>query len=178
LIRQESKKGRQSIEKPKSLFQIPINRTLISHIYFYTRPDCGSPHSHEFGRKSESTFQSCGTPSRRENFQFMTQPTLIEQELSMAEAAWKIGNEGKARVCARRAVALANDAWLENRSDRPFRGDAMAHLSRIQQDLSLPPTVREAAERLSTTVTRKDSAPFTTDPIGDARIIIAYLIGP
>ncbi|MDH5574987.1 MAG: hypothetical protein OEY80_05850, partial [Nitrospirota bacterium] len=79
------------------------------------------------------------------------------------------------RVCARRAVALADDAWLTNRSDQLFRGDALAHLRRIQQDHSLPVFVRDAAERLSTAVTQKDSAPFSTDPIGDARIIIAYL---
>jgi len=108
----------------------------------------------------------------------MTQSALIQQELTAAEAAWKIGNEGKTRVCARRAVAVADETWLAKQSDRPFRGDAMAHLRRIQQDLSLPLSIREAAERLSTTVTRKDSAPFTTDPIGDARIIIAYLTLP
>ncbi len=105
----------------------------------------------------------------------MTQLVLIEQELTEAEEAMKIGNEGKARVCARRAVALADEVWLANQSDQPFRGDALAHLRRIQQDLSLPLSIREAAERLSTASHQKDSAPFTTDPIGDARIIIAYL---
>jgi hypothetical protein len=108
----------------------------------------------------------------------MSQKNLMEQELSMAEEALKVGNEGKARVCARRAVALADDAWLATGSNQPFRGDAMAHLRRIQQDLSLPLSIREAAERLSTSVTRQDSDPFTTDPIGDARIIIAYLTVP
>jgi len=105
----------------------------------------------------------------------MTQALLIEQELAAAEAALKIGNEGKARVCARRAVALADEACLAKQSDQPFHGDALAHLRRIQQDLSMPLLIRQAAKRLSTTLTRKDSAPFTTDPIGDARIIIAYL---
>jgi hypothetical protein len=108
----------------------------------------------------------------------MSQKNLMEQEFSAAEEALKIGNEGKARVCARRAVALADEAWLAKQADQTFRGDALAHLRRIQQDLSLPLSIREAAERLSTTVTRKDSAPFTTDPIGDARIIIAYLTVP
>jgi len=105
----------------------------------------------------------------------MDSTDLIEQELAAAEAAMKIGNDGKARVCARRAVALADESWLAKRSDQTFRGDAMGHLGRIQQDLSMPLPIRQAAERLSTTVTRKDSAPFTTDPIGDARIIISYL---
>lgn len=105
----------------------------------------------------------------------MTQPTLIEQELATAEAALKIGNDGKARVCAQRPVTLAQNVWLAKQSDQTFRGDALAHLRRIQQDLSIPFPIRQPAERLSTTVTRKDSAPFTTDPIGDARIILAYL---
>ncbi|MDR4494196.1 MAG: hypothetical protein R3B74_07200 [Nitrospirales bacterium] len=100
---------------------------------------------------------------------------LIKRELAAAETAWKTGNDGKARVCARRAVAIADEVWLENRSDQTFRGDAMAHLRRIQQDLSLPVSVCEAAERLSTAVTQKDSAPFSTDPIGDAGIIIGHL---
>jgi len=100
---------------------------------------------------------------------------LINQELSVAEEALKIGNEGKARVCARRAVGLADDVWLAKLSEQPFRGDALAHLRRIQQDSSLPSHVREAADRLCTPVTQKNSAPFSTDPIGDARIIIGYL---
>jgi len=105
----------------------------------------------------------------------MGNAALIEQELVTAEVAWKDGNEGKARVCARRAVALATAAWLPRLPDPPWRGDAMAHLRQLQQQPSLPLPIRQAAERLSTTVTRRHAAPFTTDPIGDARVIVAYL---
>ena len=100
---------------------------------------------------------------------------LIEQELAAGEAAWKDANKGKARVCARRDVALAIDAWLARLPVPPWRGDAMEHLRRFQQDATLPDPVRQASERLSTTVTRRHLAPFTTDPIGDARVIIEYL---
>ena len=100
---------------------------------------------------------------------------LIEQELAAAEAAWKDANEGKARVCARRAAALATEAWLAHFPDRRWRGDAMEHLRQIQQDATFPLPVRQAAERLSTAVPRRHTAPFTTDPIGDARLIIAHL---
>lgn len=62
----------------------------------------------------------------------MSNTDLIKNELATAEAAWKDGNDCKARVCARRAVELADEAWLAKRSDHPFRGDAMAHLRRIQ----------------------------------------------
>ena len=45
---------------------------------------------------------------------------LIEQELAEAEEALKIANEGKIRVCARRAVGLADEVWLAKQSNQPF----------------------------------------------------------
>ena|SRR5687767_9010211 len=105
----------------------------------------------------------------------MKRAALIEQELAVAEAAWKDANEGKARVCARRAVALATDWWLDRLPVRRWRGDAMEHLRQIQQDASFPLLIREAAERLSTKVTKRDSAPFSTDPISDAKLIVSHL---
>ena len=105
----------------------------------------------------------------------MTPADLIEQELAAAGAAWKIGHEGKARVCARRAVAVASEQWLMRHSLQTGRMDAMGHLRRMQEDESVPVAIRHAAERLTTTVTRRQSGRFTTDPIGDARMIIDYL---
>ncbi len=101
--------------------------------------------------------------------------SLIEQELAAAEAAWKDANAGKARVCARRAVARATEDWLRRRPTPRWRGDAMEHLRQIQQDASFPLPIRHAAERLSTKVTQRQTAPFTIDPISDARLIIAHL---
>ena len=62
---------------------------------------------------------------------------LIEHELAAAETAWKEGNDGKSRVCARRAVARATEEWSERIYDRRWHGDAMEHLRQIQQDASL-----------------------------------------
>lgn len=105
----------------------------------------------------------------------MMPTTPIEQELAAAEAARQDNNDGKARVCARRAVALATEAWLARLPLPRWRGDAMAHLREIQQDESFPLPIRQAAERLSTPVTRQQTAPFTTDPVADARLIIGHL---
>lgn len=105
----------------------------------------------------------------------MTPAALIQQELTAAEAARNACNEGKARVCARRAVTLATGAWLARSSLPQWRGDAMEHLRQIQQNEAFPLPIRQAAERLSTSVTRRHQAPFTTDPIADARLIIAHL---
>jgi len=106
----------------------------------------------------------------------MAWPISITRELVGAAAAWKSGNAGKARVCARRAVALADEIWLAQRAQTSWRGDVMAHLRRIQQEISFPSSVRQAAERLTTAVTRQQTAPFTIDPLGDAKIIIECLV--
>ncbi len=105
----------------------------------------------------------------------MSPSARINHELSAAEQAWSDGNEGKARVCARRAVALAAQSWLARLAKPLWRGDAMEHLRRIQQQEAFPLSVRQAAERLSTAVTRRHEAPFTGDPISDARLIIDHL---
>lgn len=107
----------------------------------------------------------------------VTPATLVEQELAAAQAAQQDGNDGKARVCARRAVALATDVWLARLPIPLLRGDAMAQLRQIQQNASLPLPIRQAAERLSTPVTRRHTAPFTTDPVADAILIINHLSG-
>jgi len=105
----------------------------------------------------------------------MTPPALIEQELAAAQAAQQSSNDGKARVCARRAVARAAETWGVRPPSTQSHGDAMAHLRQIQQDTSFPVPIRQAAERLSTPITLQHAAPFTTDPVADARLIIAYL---
>ena len=105
----------------------------------------------------------------------ITPAMLIEQELATAQTAQQNGNHGKARVCARRAVARATEAWFARRPLPRWHGDAMALLRQIQQDASFPLSIRQAAERLSTPVTRQLTTPFTTDPVADARLIIAHL---
>lgn len=99
----------------------------------------------------------------------------IQRELAKAEVALRDGNEGMVRVCARRAVGLAVKAWLDRFPRKDWCGDAMGQLRQIQQEESFPPEVRHAAERLITKVTERNTAPFTTDPIADARTITTHL---
>jgi HEPN domain-containing protein len=105
----------------------------------------------------------------------MTRLAQIERELARAQAALREGNDGMVRVCARRAVGLAAEAWLERVPGKNWRGDALNYLGRISADESFPQDIRRAAERLMTKVTQRATAPFSTDPIADARRIIAHL---
>ncbi len=99
----------------------------------------------------------------------------IEQELAKATEGLKAGNDGLARVCARRAVALAAQHRLEQQNLPDWQGDAMHQLRQIQEETTFPLSVREAAQRLLTKVTEQGQLPMTTDPITDARIIIDHL---
>lgn len=99
----------------------------------------------------------------------------IKQELVKATEGLQNGNDGMARVCARRAVAFASQRWAEEHHLPAWQGDAMQQLRQIQQDTQFPIPVREAAQRLLTKVTEQAQLPMTTDPIADAHIILDHL---
>ncbi|MDT3779274.1 hypothetical protein PJI16_17045 [Nitrospira sp. MA-1] len=105
----------------------------------------------------------------------MNRSEQIEYELTKAAMGLQDGNDGLARVCARRAVALASQHWAEERNLPTWKGDAMHHLRQIQGEKTLPVSVRAAAQRLLTKVTEQTQLPMTTDPITDARIILDHL---
>ncbi len=105
----------------------------------------------------------------------MNWQTQIEQELAKASAGLKNGNQGLARVCARRAVALGLEGWIEQRNEEQWPIDAMNRLKKVQREQHFPISVRKAAQRLLTTVTQQVHTPMTIDPIGDARLILTYL---
>lgn len=96
-------------------------------------------------------------------------PAAVEAELSNARTALDLGNDGKARVCARRAAGAVLAAFYGTAGQGP---DAMGLLVRASDDRTLPDNVRAAAFRLTTRVGERDVRPFSTDPVGDARTIV------
>ena len=105
----------------------------------------------------------------------MNRSEQIEQELIKAANGLRTGNDGLARVCARRAVALASQQWAAQQKLANWRGDSMHHLQQIQAEPTFPLPVRAAAQRLLTKVTEQTQLPMTTDPITDARLILDHL---
>jgi hypothetical protein len=105
----------------------------------------------------------------------MSRQDAIEQELAKALEGCQGGNDGLARVCARRAVALAALHWAEARHLPGWQGDAMHQLRQIEGETTFPMPVRNAAQRLLTKVTEQAQLPMTRDPITDARIILDHL---
>lgn len=99
----------------------------------------------------------------------------IEQELAKATKGLHEGNDGLARVCARRAIAIGLQHLAKRRGIPEQPGDAMQGLRSIQAEEVFPLAIREAAQRLVTPVTQRDRAPLSTDPISDARLILEHL---
>ena len=99
----------------------------------------------------------------------------IEQELATAREAQSAGNNGKARVCARRAAGVAITWYLTRFTDKKWEQDALRQLLRLRDDDTFPQEVRQAAQRLATKISDQFRYPFSTDPLRDAQIIISYI---
>lgn len=104
----------------------------------------------------------------------LTDRAAAEAELERAWAARRAGNEGRARVCARRAAGWALRAWYQRQAGPAWGGDALAQLKRVQQDAAVPAPVRAMAGRLTTVVDHRHQLPFPEDPLADARDILDF----
>lgn len=105
----------------------------------------------------------------------MELPAEIEAELSQARDAEKEGNEGKARVCARRAVGKA--FALSHYPSRPALSLSTTQILKIiSADEKLSEPTREAARRLAASVAENGGASVSARPVQDALLIITGLI--
>ncbi len=102
----------------------------------------------------------------------MVLPEDVQSELSSAQEASNEGNEGKARVCARRAVGNAfrkSKYWTEGTSPKSVN----EILKLISSSDNIPARTRTAARRLSAGVLEED---ISRRPIEDALLIIEELL--
>lgn len=99
----------------------------------------------------------------------------IETELNHAAEALEAGNDGKARVCARRATGVALRAWFQamGRATGPLSAQLLLKLA--SEDYSLPEEVRKTAGRLAAQVTDPNPGRRSADPVGEAKAIIAAI---
>jgi HEPN domain-containing protein len=93
----------------------------------------------------------------------------ITAELDKAENARARGNEGQARVCARRAAGLAARAFLARRGDPVHTPSAYDVLRLIAEDTRIPAALRESAQRLTLRVDEDFKLPDHVDLIIEAR---------
>jgi len=99
----------------------------------------------------------------------------IAAELEKAERARLAGNEGRARVCARRAAGIIARDFLARHKLRPRNTSAYAALQTLAEFPDLAPDLREAASRLTTRVNEAFTLPANVDLIADAHKLIGGL---
>ncbi len=102
----------------------------------------------------------------------------IGAEMRAAEAARSAGNEGRARVCARRAAGLAAGRYLMRNGMGAHGSSAYDRLRRLQRAAGLADDLRRAAGRLTVRVGESHHLPHADDPLEDARRLIAGLLEP
>ena len=100
----------------------------------------------------------------------------IEKELRAAREAAVERNEGKVRVCSRRAAGAAIAGYLAHHPGNDWGSDALRQLQHLSDEASFPKEIRDAAARLTTRITDKFQYPFSTDPVADARLIADHFI--
>ena len=93
----------------------------------------------------------------------------IEAEFEKAEQARARGNEGQARVCARRAAGIAIREYLTRRGIRPPSPSAYDLLNLLKEDSGLSPDLKLIADHLTLRVTEEFKLPVDADLVAEAR---------
>jgi len=102
--------------------------------------------------------------------------TQFESELQHAESARASGNEGKARVCARRAAGAVVAEYLRRQGIKLERASTYTHLKYLIDLQDISPDLRKTAEHFLLQVTPERSLPIHADLIGEARWLAVYLL--
>lgn len=100
----------------------------------------------------------------------------IVSELQKAELARARGNEGQARVCARRAAGIAAREYLTRKGMRPSSPSAMDLLDLLKEDPLLSPDLKLIADHLTLRVTEEFKLPVDADLIAEARTLCDALL--
>lgn len=104
--------------------------------------------------------------------------TQIKAEFEKAAEARGRGNEGQARVCARRAAGIAVREYLVRQGIRPPSVSAYDLLNLIKEEPSLAsrPDLRQIADHLTLRVTEEFKLPVNADLVAEAQTFCDELL--
>ncbi len=94
----------------------------------------------------------------------------------MAQKAREENNEGKARVCARRAAGLVAKEYLKQRGVATPGMTAYERVKLLQHWPGLPQGVSERVAHLTTRVNENYQLPIEADLVADARWLAKALL--
>lgn len=96
-------------------------------------------------------------------------------ELTRAQQARRDGNEGRARVCARRAAGMAAKEFLHKRGITIKTSNIMDSLHSLQVFPGLAPGLQTAISHMLLPVNKDFRLPVDVDLIADAEVLILGL---
>jgi predicted DNA-binding protein (UPF0278 family) len=102
--------------------------------------------------------------------------TAFEEEMTRGQQARAAGNEGQARVCARRAAGIALRTYWQRQGETRLPPSAYALLNRFLERDDLPPEIRRAAVLLTMRVNEAFRLPVEADLLAEARRLAAWLL--
>ena len=102
--------------------------------------------------------------------------TNLEKEFQMAENARARGNEGQARVCARRAAGVAIRQYFVRRGIRPASASAYDLLNTLMEMDDLPADVHQSAGYLTLRVDEAFKLPEGVDLVKEAKSLCERLL--
>lgn len=100
----------------------------------------------------------------------------IEKEFELARRARERGNEGQARVCARRAAGMAVRDYLTRSEIPPRSASAYDLLNLLKDDPLLSPELKLIADHLTLRVTEEFKLPVEADLVAEARKLCDELL--
>jgi HEPN domain-containing protein len=100
----------------------------------------------------------------------------MELEFERAAEARARGNEGQARVCARRAAGIAIREYYTRRGQPVGTPSAYDLLGQIASEPQVSPEIKQAAEYLTLRVTEEFKLPVDVDLVKEARKLCDNLL--
>ena len=102
--------------------------------------------------------------------------TNLQLEFERAGQARAKGNEGQARVCARRAAGIAIREYLTRRGIQPPSTSAYDLLNQLKEDPYLSPDLKLIVDHLTLRVTEEFKLPVDADLIAESKKLCEGLL--
>ena len=100
----------------------------------------------------------------------------FDSEITRALQARQRGNEGQARVCARRAAGIVAREFLGRRGSRSRSRSAIDLLEQLRRQPGLPPLVLPLIDHLTQRVDQSFQLPAEVDLVAEVRLLGSSLL--
>jgi len=100
-----------------------------------------------------------------------------QHELEHGREARQAGNEGKARVCARRAAGITAGEYLRRRGELTEAWSAYQRLQALGHSPNLPARAVEIISHLTTRVDSEHRLPIEVDLLAEVKELHSILLG-